>query len=154
MAPTDDTSTLLDLDVRCSILVRADREKVYDGIATAAGLDGWFTRGAAVEARPGGQIRFRWRDWGPDRVSAEDGGPVLEAQRPQKFVFQWYPDGPQYATTVEIDFCEDPDGTVIRLREYGYHDTPSGRRALLECATGWGEALALWKVYVEHGIRY
>jgi hypothetical protein len=36
--------------------------------------------------------------------------------------------------------------------ESGYRDTPSGRRKVLECAGGWGEAL--WKFYVAYGIRY
>ena len=46
------------------------------------------------------------------------------------------------------------NGAIIRLREYGYEDTPSGRRGILECAAGWGEALTLLKFYVEHGITY
>ena len=46
------------------------------------------------------------------------------------------------------------EGTVIRLREYGYHDTPSGIKAMLECAAGWGEALTLLKYYVEHNLLY
>ncbi len=135
-------------------LVRAAPERVYDGIATAKGLDGWFTTGASVDPRPGGEIRFRWREWGPDRVTTEDGGPMLEATRPRRFVFQWSPDNPSYATTVAIDFEPSDRGTIIRLRESGYHDTPTGRRKMLECAGGWGEALILWKFYVEHGIRY
>jgi uncharacterized protein YndB with AHSA1/START domain len=134
--------------------VRAPPDRVYDGIATAEGLDGWFTAGAEVDARPGGRIRFRWKDWGPSRISAEDGGPILEARRPERFVFQWHPDDETYATTVEIEFEEVEGGTIIRLRESGYRDTDSGRRAMLECAAGWGEALTLWKVYIEHGIRY
>ncbi len=149
-----DQPRLLDLEIRQSSLVRARAEKVYDAITTATGLDGWFTSGASVDPRPGGQIRFRWKDWGPDHVTAEDGGPVLEAKRPERFVFQWHPDNPSYATTVEIDFEPVSDSTVIRLEEHGYHDTPSGRKAFVGCATGWGEALTLLKFYVEHGVRY
>lgn len=144
----------LDLEIRYAILVRAPRERVYDGIATAQGLDGWFTEGAQVDARPGGHILFRWREWGPDRATFEDGGPVLEARRPKRFVFQWSPDNQSYKTTVEFDFEEDERGTIICVREYGYQDTPSGRETLMNCASGWGEALALWKFWVEHGIRY
>jgi uncharacterized protein YndB with AHSA1/START domain len=140
--------------VSYATLVRASPERVYDCIATAEGLDGWFTTGASVDARPGGEIRFRWKEWGPDRVTDEDGGPVLEAIRPKRFVFRWSPDDPSYATTVEIDFDATEYGTIIRVRESGYQDTPSGRRKMLECAGGWGEALTLWKFYVEHGIRY
>lgn len=145
---------ILDLEISHATLVRAPRERVYDGIATAAGLDLWFTEGAKVDARAGGEIRFRWHEWGAHRVTAEDGGPVIEARPPERFVFQWSPDAPSYRTTVELDFEEEARGTIIRLHEYGYHDTPSGRAALMECAAGWGEALTLWKFSVEHGIRY
>jgi uncharacterized protein YndB with AHSA1/START domain len=145
---------LIDDEIRHSTFVRAAPERVYNGLATAQGLDGWFTDGSAVDARRGGEIRFRWRDWGPHRLTAEDGGPVLEARRPERFVFQWHPDGPAYATTVEIDLEAREGGTVVHLREYWYEDTPSGLRAMLDCAAGWGEALTLWKYHVEHGISY
>lgn len=145
---------VIDEEIRCSTFVQASRDRVYDGIATAEGLDGWFTTGASVDAREGGEIRFRWKDWGVDRITDEDGGPVLEARRPERFVFQWHPDNMSYSTTVEIVFEEGRGGTIIRLREWGYQDTPSGRKKMLECASGWGEALTLWKFYVERGIRY
>jgi uncharacterized protein YndB with AHSA1/START domain len=93
-------------------------------------------------------------EWGPDRFTGEDSGPVLEAHHPERFVFQWYPDSPAYSTTVEVNFEPADGGTVVRLREYGYHDTPSGHRACLDCAAGWGEAMTLLKFYVEHNLRY
>ncbi len=143
-------------EIRYTTLVRAPIERVYDGIATAAGLDGWFTQGAAVDARPGGEIVFRWVDFGGDRVTGAARGPVLTAERPTRFVFQWPADDgePALMSTVEIDFEATDAGTLIRLREHGYPDTPRGLRAMLNCAAGWGEALTLWKVYCEHGIRY
>jgi uncharacterized protein YndB with AHSA1/START domain len=147
-------ANLIDDEIRHATLVRATSERVYDAITTAECLDGWFTAGATVDARPGGEIIFRWQGFGPDNVVGEDGGPVLEARRPERFVFQWRPDNPSYTTTVEIDFQPAEDGTVIRLREHGYHDTPGGLRAMLNCAAGWGEALTLWKYYVEHGVSY
>jgi uncharacterized protein YndB with AHSA1/START domain len=148
-----DAGEVLAEEIRYATLMRADPGEVYDAIATAEGLDGWFTSGATVDARPGGAIRFRWRDWGPDRITDEDGGAVLEASRPRRFVFQWSPDAPNL-TTVEITFEPVAEGTVVRVREYGYRNTPASRRKMLECAGGWGEALTLWKFYVEHGLRY
>ena len=145
---------LIDEAISCATFVRAAAEKVYDAIATAEGLDGWFTSGARIDARPGGEIHFSWKYWGADRITHEETGRVLEATRPKRFVFKWFPDNPSYATTVEINFEPYEEGTIIRLREYGYHDTPSGRKSLIGCASGWGEALTLWKFYVEHGIRY
>lgn len=143
-----------DLEIRHATFVRANPEQVFDAFTSAEGLDAWFTDGASVDPQAGGEIRFRWRDWGPDHVSAVDGGPVLEAMRPERFVFQWHPEDDSYATTVEVDFILVEGGTTIRLREHGYRDTLFSRRCLADCAAGWGEALTLLKVYVEHGIRY
>jgi uncharacterized protein YndB with AHSA1/START domain len=141
-------------NVRFTTLVRATPEQVYDAIATSEGLDAWFTSGATVDARPGGQIQFRWKDWGFDKYTGENGGPVLEARRPVRFVFQWKVDTDSYFTTVEIDFEPVEGGTLVRLVEYSYEDTPTGLKDMLARASGWGEALTLMKFYVEHGVRY
>jgi uncharacterized protein YndB with AHSA1/START domain len=142
---------IFDQPIVHAVFIRSDREKVYDAITTAEGLDGWFTQGAEIDARPGGRILFRWHEWGPDKVTDTAGGPVLEAKRPERFVFQWWED---HYTTVEMDFEAVEGGTILRVREHGYADTAEGRRRCLLCATGWGEALTLIKFYVEHGIRY
>jgi uncharacterized protein YndB with AHSA1/START domain len=139
-------------EIRMATLVRAPRERVYDALTRAQDLDAWFTSGAEVDPRPGGTMCWRWRDWGPDRVTAEDWGPVLEARRPERYAFQWQAD--LGGTTVEVDFEQHPDGTLVRLRETGYPDTPEGWAQFASCSTGWGEALTLLKFYVEHGVRY
>jgi uncharacterized protein YndB with AHSA1/START domain len=141
-------------EIRNAVLVRGLPEACWDALATADGLNAWFTHGAQIDPRSGGNIHWVWKDWGPDLISGQDNGSVLEAERGKHFVFQWHPDDETYTTTVEITFEPSPAGTVVRLREYGYHNTPSGLRAMLDCAAGWGEAMALMKVYVEHGITY
>ena len=138
--------------IRMSTLVRSTRERAYDALTQAEHLDAWFTTGAEVDARPGGIMRWRWLEWGPDRVTSEDGGPVLEARRPERYVFQWQHE--LGGTTVEVDFEEDDRGTVIRLHEHGYADTQEGWAGFSDCSTGWGEALTLLKFYVEHDVRY
>lgn len=140
--------------IHTTTYVAAPPTACYDAIATAEGLDGWFTTGAEVDARPGGTIRFRWKAWGPERVTAEDGGPVLVAERPTRFVFQWSPDHPGYRTTVELTLTSREDGTLISLREDGFEDSPSGRKAEIDCALGWGEALTFLKIFVEQGLGY
>jgi uncharacterized protein YndB with AHSA1/START domain len=142
------------LEIRHSTLIRADPLRVYNALTTSEGLDAWFTSGARVNAHPGGDILFRWENWGPDHITAEDGGSVLEAIPPQRFVFQWHPDTQDYATIVEINIRPSEDGTIISLCEHGFADSPSGRTAMISCATGWGEALTLLKFHLEHGLRY
>ncbi len=137
-----------------AVRVNADPRDCWDALATAAGLDAWFTSGSEIDPRPGGRMHLRWVDWGPDRVNAEDDCVVLEADRGRRFVFQWHPDSDEYATTVEIDFLWKNGGAVVRLREYGYQNTPAGLAAMLECAAGWGEALTLMKMHMEHGLSY
>jgi uncharacterized protein YndB with AHSA1/START domain len=140
--------------VNFKTLVRVKPERAYDAIATGAGLDEWFTTGATVDARPGGSIRFRWKDWGLDRYTGENSGPVLEARRPERFVFQWRADSGTYSTTVEVDFEPVDEGTVVRLVEYGYEETPDGMQDLLNRVSGWAQVLTLMKFYLEHGVRY
>ena len=142
------------LRVDFKILVRRTPERVYEAMTTAKGLDGWFTTNSIVNALAGGSIRFRWKDWGPEKYTGENGGPVLEAVWPSRFVFQWKSDSGLSVTTVEIDFTPVEDGTVVRLQEGGFQDSPEGMRDVLNRSAGWGEALTLMKFFVEHGIRY
>ena len=76
-------------EIRVATLVRAPRERVYDAFTRADELDSWFTTGAEVDPRLGGELVWRWVDWGPDRYTGEDRGPVLEARRPERYVFRW-----------------------------------------------------------------
>jgi uncharacterized protein YndB with AHSA1/START domain len=145
---------VIEQEIRQTTLVRAEPEAVYDGIASARGLNAWFTYNTELDPTPGGKLVFRWKDWGPDKYTQDSPAKVIEAKRPEKFVFQWSSDNPSYMTTIEMIFERVEDGTVIRLREYGYQNTPSGRAAMLECAAGWGEALTLLKFYVEHNLKY
>lgn len=145
---------IIGAEIKQTSLIRASPEKIFDAFATGAGLDSWFTSGSEVDARPGGEIKFSWKDWGPDKYTQVSKGRVLEAERGKRFVFQWSPDNPTYATTIQIDLEVTDEGTILRLREHGFRNTPSGRAAMAECAAGWGEAITLLKFYVEHDITY
>jgi uncharacterized protein YndB with AHSA1/START domain len=58
-------------ELRRATFIRAPIERVYPLIATAEGLDSWFTSGASLEPRPGGEIVYRWKGWGADRITTE-----------------------------------------------------------------------------------
>jgi uncharacterized protein YndB with AHSA1/START domain len=140
-------------EVSHSVLIRAAPDAVYDLFATAAGLDSWFTTGADLDAKAGGVIVYRWKDWGADAVTTEARGVVREAERPRRFVFEWDSDDDR-PTTVEMLFEARGKGTVMRLREYGFSAGERGRTALVREASGWGEAMTLAKFRIEHGVRY
>ena len=128
--------------------IRAPREKVYDAFATSEGLNAWWTEGGAVDARPGGTMVFRFVDWGADKINAEFKGRVLEARRPERFVYQWGIENPDETTTVELTFEESEDGTIVRVREYGFARIDQA----LGNSSGWGQALTLVKFWVERGL--
>ena len=130
--------------------IAASPEKVYDTITSGAGWDAFFTTGMEVDPHPDGVIVFRWQDWGPDFYTLDAPGKVVEAKRPERFVFQWG----KYPSTITFDLKPQFGGTVVHLTEQGYPNTPEGRRGMLECACGWGEALTLLKFYLEHGVVY
>ena len=137
----------LDDEVKQSVFIRASRERIYDAFATAEGLDGWFTRGSRVDPRPGGAMLFRWVDWGAEKsINIDVPGRVIEAKRPERFVYEWGEPGSE--STVEILPEERDDGTLVRLREFGFRKLEH----LIGNAGGWGEALTLAKFWIEHGI--
>ena len=137
--------------IRQATFIKASPEEVYDTITSAGGWDAFFTCGMQLEPHVGGRIEFRWKDWGPDFYTTSAGGPVLEAERPNRFVFQW---GTKFPSTVGFELHAEYGGTTVRLTESGYPNTSEGRAAMLECASGWGEALTLLKFYLEHGVVY
>ena len=147
---------IFDTEIIHKTIIRVPIERVYDALSTAEGLDEWFTQGAEVDRKVGGNILFRWESERADVQSGviEDGGRIFEVDRPTHFAFQWHPDNNSYATNVHFKLEETEKGTVVSVQEYGFENTPKGRKALIGCATGWGEAFTMLKYYLEHGITY
>jgi uncharacterized protein YndB with AHSA1/START domain len=143
---------LLEDKIRQRTFIAAPREKVYDTVTSARCWDEFFTTGMELDPRPGGICSFAWKDWGPDKYTLKVPGEVDEAKRPELFVFRWGREGKQ--TTIRIELAVAENGTVLTLTEEGYQDTPEDRGMILECASGWGEAVTLLKFYIEHGIVY
>jgi uncharacterized protein YndB with AHSA1/START domain len=143
-----------DHKIKHQVFIKASPEKVYDTITSGDGWNAFFTRETEVDPRPDGKIVFRWRNWGPGDYNSNADGKVLNADRPNLFTFQWYPVGKETPTTVEFSISSKFGGSVIELTESGYPNTSQGRDMILECASGWGEALTLLKFYLEFGAVY
>ena len=142
-------------EVRFSTLVRAEPGIVFDALATAEGLDRWFTRGGStLEPGPGGALVFRYKNWGVEDFTGEMVGEVVEHHRPERFSFRWPVDSGGYMTTVAVDFEPHEDGTVVTLVEGVYEDDATGLQDMLNRSSGWAQALILMKFWVEHGVTY
>ncbi len=139
-------------DIEQEVYIDAPSERVYALLTTGDGWDAWFTDGTTVEPRRGGSITLRWKNFGAGRWTAEDGGPVVEADRNRKFSFEGSPGS--NPTTVCITLKKLGSGTLVRLTESGYSANGEDLKICIGCAVGWGEALTLLKTYLEHGICY
>ena len=138
-------------DITQKVLIRSPREKVFNAMTTAEGLNSWFTKRTTKED---GKLHLRWVNWGAEKVTvSSENLPILEDKFPDRFVYQWWLETGN-PTTIEIDFKEHEEGTLLELRESGYEDSEEGHKRFEDCATGWGQALTLLKFYCEHGIVY
>jgi uncharacterized protein YndB with AHSA1/START domain len=138
--------------IRKSVFILAERERVFEAITNAEAWDEYFTSGMELDPRPGGVCNFRWENRGPDLICHESPGKVIEINKPSLFVFEWGAAGRK--TTARLEIAAKYDGSVLNLFESGYPETDEGRRYMLECAADWGELLVLIKFYVEYGITY
>lgn len=136
-------ATTLDVEAKHSVFIRASRERCYDAFATTEGLNAWFTEGGRVDPRPGGAMLFKFVDWGPEKINIAFPGRVVEAHRPERFVYEWGEAG--QTTTVELTFQAVEGGTIVRVRERGFVKLESA----LGNSAGWGEALTLARFWVE-----
>jgi uncharacterized protein YndB with AHSA1/START domain len=136
------------------IYINAEPTRVFSSITSASTWDQWFTTGMTLEQQVGGKIQFRWKNWGPDNVTTQDGGEILVFERASVFAFNWFPAGPNHPVMVTFTLKPMGSGTELCVTEQGYPKSEPGLKAQLSCATGWGEALALLKFYLEHGIVY
>ena len=139
--------------VEQAIYIDAPPEHVYATLTTAAGWNAWFTHEAAIDLAPGGKLKFHWKDWGPDGITTDAEGMVRAFEPGRRFVMDWE-SGAEAWTTVTFDLETRGSGTVVRLREAGFALTERDLRVLVATALGWGEALALLKFYLEHGLTY
>ena len=125
---------------------------VYQTLSTAEGWDQWFTEGTSLDPVAGGKIHLRWKNFGAGRYTVEDQGLVLAAVPNRLFSFNWTPGVTQTRVTFALQALAD--GTLLTVTESGYKNTATDLKTYMGCATGWGEALTLLKVFLEHDVIY
>ena len=140
-------------EVRHGCLIHASIQDCFQAITTTDGWNSWFTSKIFIDLKIGGVLMFEWKNWGADHFSGGDHGSILDIKENEMLSFTWHPDQPDYATRVDLTLENASDGTVIRVSEQGFRDSPEGLHAMLQCAAGWGEALTYLKMYLEHGLQ-
>lgn len=145
----------METSIEHATFVRAPADKVFRAISTAEGLNAWWTQGTVMERRVGGRILFAWREWGPDKLTVEGRARILQLRENEVFAWRWDDAEGYPSRTSEIELEERDGGTVVRVTDTPTDpDAPHGDIIPLAVAAGWGEALTLMKMWVEHGVRY
>jgi len=134
------------------IYIAEKPSKVFETLTTADGWNAWFTQETTIDLCLGGNVTLRWRDWGVDHDTFEDGGEITSLEPDKHFSFRWHQTGTP--TTVSFNLEELGDGTKLTVTDDGYGASEKDLSICLGCATGWGEAMMMLKVYLEHGIVY
>jgi uncharacterized protein YndB with AHSA1/START domain len=158
--------------IRFKTFIAAPASRVFEVLTTARGWDGWFTKGSTLEARVGGALEMRWAGadeanhrvtlWGAGHGAAVVTCPIVALERDRRFAFRWQTG--VAPTTVDFRLSQRGAGTVLELTDDGYTSDDlgkvgptgdiSGQAPYMMCSCGWGEALTLRKVSIEHGISY
>jgi uncharacterized protein YndB with AHSA1/START domain len=131
-----DGSTLAaDGVIEREVRVAARPETVFAFWTDPSRMARWMGRDIRLDPRPGGQLRIDYN--GSDIASGE----FVEVDPPSRIVLTWGWEAagdatPPGASTIEIDFVPDGDGTIVRLRHSGLLD-----EAVSGHAEGWDQFL-------------
>ena len=126
------------------VLIAAPAERVWSVLTDPVHVARWFAfAGADIELRPGGALRFRWREHG------EFYGVVERVERPRVFSFRWArpaqaePDAGN-STLVEFTLTPEGEGTRLRVVESGFEQLPEAEQeqAVRDNTSGWAGAFA------------
>jgi uncharacterized protein YndB with AHSA1/START domain len=137
------------------VYINCSAEKVFHYLTTGSCWDKWFTQGTVVNlTKEPYFIKFVWKNFGIDKVSFEDGGPILKAIPNKQFTFNWFPIDDHTPITVNFALSEINESTIVEVTDSGYRMENKHLAQLVDCAQGWTEAMTLLKFYLEHKITY
>jgi uncharacterized protein YndB with AHSA1/START domain len=135
------------------VVIQAPPERVWAVLTEPGHVDRWFTNaGADLDLRPGGSIRYRWKEHGEFHAVIETVEP------PRRFAWRWAlaageAPGDGNSTLVEMTLTPEGAGTRLRVVERGFGDLdlPESEQAqhVKDNTEGWHGGLAAAKAYLE-----
>jgi uncharacterized protein YndB with AHSA1/START domain len=119
---------------RDSIHIAAEPDLVFDYFTRPEAIARWMGDRAVVDPRPGGEFTLYFGDKAVE-------GQYVVVDRPQRLVITWGRRGsrelPPGASTLEVSFVAEGDGTRVSIVHHGLPPSEAGRHAL-----GWKHYLA------------
>jgi uncharacterized protein YndB with AHSA1/START domain len=110
--------TVADGVIDREIRVRARPETVFSFWTDPSKMARWMGREVRLDPRPGGELRI---DYNGSDIAR---GAFVEIDPPRRIVLTWGWEAPgdptpPGASTVDVEFVPDGDGTIVRLRHSG-----------------------------------
>ena len=128
--------------------IKAPLAKVYDAVATAQGVAGWWSRETTSTARVGGKLKSRFRQ----KDGSELGFVDYEATRlePNREVRWRVTDGPPewIGTDVTFELSQDGDMTILI---FGHRNWKEPVEFMAHCSMKWAVFLMSLRELVETG---
>jgi uncharacterized protein YndB with AHSA1/START domain len=145
-APTIDTEATM-ADIIHRIGIRAPAAKVYDAVATARGVAGWWTRETTGTAGAGGKVNARFHKDGKEIGWTDFTMTRLE---PAREVHWRILDGPPewVGTDVTFELAEDGEMTILNFGHRGWREPVE---FMAHCSMKWAAFLLSLRELVETG---
>ena len=135
-------------DIIHRIGIKAPVAKVYEAVATAPGVAGWWTRDTTGTAKVGGTLNVRFRHKDGKEVGHMDF--ELTSLEPDREVRWRFTDGPPewIGTDATFQLTQDGDMTIVN---FGHRNWKKPVEFMAHCSMKWATFLMSLKEQVEHG---
>ena len=133
-----------------ALFIRSTPQRVFRAFTEPSELEQWFVSKAEVDLRPGGTLKFTWRE---GEVAL---GVFLIVDPPHRLSFRWLMRDHQGETTVSIELTPEGEGTRVRLVETGWGVGFDWDRLYNAVDAGWSfffERLVAWLEEGKEGER-
>lgn len=136
------------VDIIHRIGIKAPLSKVYDAVATAEGVAGWWTRDTSGSDGVGGKVNVRFRRKDGKEVGQMDFETItLEPNREVRWRFVAGP--PEWiGTDATFQLAQDGDTTVLL---FGHRNWREAVEFTAHCSTKWAVFLLSLKAMIETG---
>lgn len=130
------------VEINHQILIKESPRKVFEALATEAGLRQWWTADSSAEERVGGKAEFGFDNRGTVfRMKIE------ELQPGSKVVWRCYGDHPEWdGTLLTWALTPQGDGTMLRFTHSGWESLSD---FCVMCNSTWGELVYRLRNHVE-----
>jgi uncharacterized protein YndB with AHSA1/START domain len=124
------------------LFIKAPPERVFRALTEKEELERWFLKKAEIDLCPGGAIRFEWKS------GFLNYGKILVLEPPHRLSYTWEAQTPD-ATIVTFELTAENDGTLLHVKNTGYHEGEDWDSYYDQRDNGWGIHLGNLRAWLE-----